>query len=143
MGHWQIIFFHKRLYLSRCTCRNDTAAYDNHGTLGLDDFLRCLCGTNEEISVRLAGCSRVLRRCGKRHFLKEQIPGNIDEYRTGTAFFCQGKSLPDGTDQQLGVLNLVIMFGNGHGHIKNICFLKSVPAQQGGIHLSGNGYHGN
>ena len=73
---------------------------------------------------------------GRRHIL-----GDIHQNRTRTPCLGNGECPADDLCQPVHVLDNEIIFGNGHGHARNINLLETVLAQKAVGHIAGNGNH--
>ena len=141
--HRQVVFLHQGHGFFGRAGRNHPAPHNGQRALSVHDFLGGLGGADAEISIGLARLMALWLLGLIVHFRKEEVAGNIHQHRAGTSFLRQLESLPQGGDELLYILDLVIVLGDGHGDIQNICFLEGITAQKAGIHLPRDGHHGN
>ncbi len=74
-------------------------------------------------------------------FSRQYVAGQIDQHRPGPARARNMECLANHAGQILDMGHHIIMFGDRAGNAGHIGFLKSIIADIGGCHLTGQGHH--
>ena len=135
----RIQLFGKGTHFFRSAGKNCSAAQVNIGLFRLGNhfqrsiqfFLRVMSGTFNRF--RLFGC--IFAACCRYIF------GDINQYRSGSAGFCNVERLAQRVCQNIDIFYNVTVFGDRHRHACDIDLLEGIFSQKRQRYITGNRYH--
>ena len=135
----------KGLHLFPGAGQHDAAAAADQGPLG---FLNGLYGLlnlqSMALGPGLVADNLGFFRIGKGFdFPLLHVHRHINEYRAGAAGGGDVEGFFENPGQLPGVLYQIAVLGEGFTGAGDVGLLEYIPAQQFGVHLAGNGHHGN
>lgn len=143
MDDGQMVFLDERDDFFRRAGRDDTAADYDDWFFRLDDFVGRFRCTNQKVGVGLAV---FFLGQGLRLIVdvrEEYVARHVDEHGARSAVARECKGLAHGRHEFFRVLDLEIVFRDGHGHVEDIRFLKRVTAHHGSVDLPRDGHDRN
>ena len=86
---------------------------------------------------------QIYLRPGEIHLIHSHIPGQVDQNRPGPPGAGDVEGLPEDLGDLLGAPEQIIMLGYGQSDAGYVCFLEGILSYEPGVHLPGDGHHGN